>query len=338
MVDVWLLDRSLTKRLRPVRWSSVDFNRLMNDLSQGSCEVPIDYQQSLAGLTAWQHGLGIFIDGTLEWSGPVTGAVRPPGDPTTVKVTARDRCAWMTRRFVANDIVGTADLGYFFDQLVLEGTRRDNRFGLFSSTPPTGVSAERSYTANSGASVFSGMQDLARSGMDWTAFREQVISGPAGRLFTDRLVVGEEAFLGQIGAEIDGLSQGNSQATAGAATGGSDGFSVFGKYEAWDRTIGLLEQFETEENVRDNAHAEEVSRKRWSQFATAPLVVSFPPLSPAFPGTTADLIPGKKLRLQIDDPLFDLARDYSIIEASFSATMDSSGTIASSWTLDMEDL
>lgn len=310
----------------------------MNDASQATCEVPIDFQQSLSGITPWQHGLGVYIDGTLEWSGPVVGVTRPPGDAETVTVRARDRSAWMMRRFVASAISGTADLSHFFDALIIEGTTRDNRFGLFSNTPPCGVSAERDYAANTGESIFSGMQDLARSGMDWTMFRGQMISGPAGRLFTGFLLIGQEAFLGELGAELDGLSQGNSQSTAGASTGGSEGFAVFGRYEDWNRTIGLLEQFETEENVIDNAHAAERSRLRWEKFATAPVIVTFPPLSPMFPGTTSDLIPGKRLRLQVSDPLFDLARDYTIIEASYSATVDSSGTVTAEWNLDMEDL
>jgi hypothetical protein len=276
----------------------------------------------------------------MEWIGPIINISRPI-DSETVTVTARDKLAWTFKRFVRSTIdYENADLGYYFDLLIAEAVRRDNAFNLTSSTPSVGVAGKRSYLGTDDSQVFSAIQELARTGMDFTVWRDQLLSGPTNGLFAGHLLVGADSFLGQIGVELDGMDQGNSHRTAAGGTGGNEGFTIIGEYEDLEDgdPYGLLETFETEALIKDINSAEAASRLRWNELHETPQAVSFPPLGPLFPGTLDDCIPGKLWRIQVDDPLFDISGDYRLVSVDVSVRMGGNGEIEETIQPELQDV
>lgn len=335
--ECWIVDRSLRERLVPLGFGSLNWGRTMDDASTATVAVPTDRALTLRDARPWRHGVGVWRDRQLEWIGPIVSIKRPTGDDT-VTVTARDIIAWTMKRFVRKEIdFELADLSIFFDLLIQEAARRDNPFNLTSSTPIVGVAGKRSYTPDTDSQVFSAIQELARTGMDFTVWRDQILSGPTNRLFSGYLLLGAEAFQGTIGVELDGMAQGNSQRTAAGGTGGSDGFTQIGEYENWDPSgDGLLESFETEALIKDAASAQAASRQRWEELHATPQSIEVPPLSPLFPGTMDDLIPGKLWRLQYDDPLFDIAGDYRLTKVDVSVSIGGDGAIEESIKVELQ--
>lgn len=322
--EVWILDRALRRTLMPVPFRSLEWARLLNDTSEARAEVPVDDQASLRGLQEWAHGLGVWVNGVPQWWGPVTSVSRGVDDDV-IRIVANDVLAWMRKRWATETLVFQgADLSYIFDVLIRNGTSRDNRFGLRSSTPQTGVPLTRTFRSDD--NIFAGLQELSRAGLDFTMALSTLHSGPAQGLFAGRILANESSFLGRVGVEYDGLAAANSQTTFGGRSGGVEGFTVSGRYEDWDERVGLLEQVEIEEAATDADAALQFSRQRWEIFHDRPRVVTFPPLAPSFPAQLSELIPGKTIRFQADDPLFDVAGDYRLTELRVSVEVAADGS------------
>jgi hypothetical protein len=335
----WIVDRGLKRKLHQLPFTSLQWERVQDDSSRATVAVPTDSALSLRGARPWRHGIGVFRSGKMEWIGPIVTIARPI-DSETVTVTARDKLAWTFKRFVRATIdYENADLGHYFDLLIAEATKRDNAFNLSSSTPNTRVAGKRSYLGSSDSQVFSGIQELARTGLDFTVWRDELLSGPTNELFTGHLLVGADAFLGQIGVELDGMDQGNSHRTAAGGTGGSDGFTIIGEYEdLGDGAYGVLETFETEALIKDANSAEAASRLRWDELHETPQAVSFPPLGPLFPGTLDDCIPGKLWRIQVDDPLFDISGNYRLVSLDVRVSVGGGGEIEETIQPELQDV
>lgn len=334
--ELVVVDRTLRRRIRPVPFNTLRWGRVEADSSRLSASIPAWGEVPLRGVLPWQHGLAVVRNGVVEWAGPITNVRRASG-AEKVDLSAFDILGWTMKRFVRSVIdMPTADYGLVFDRLVEEATLRDNVFQLTSSTPPTGVAGDKSYSGSNNDQIFSALQELGRNGMDFTVAGLSVISGPTGRLFTGFTPLDEGAFIGRIGAELDGMSQTNSARTAAGGTGGSEGFTTVAEFEEWTARSGLLESFESEADVRDFDGALASARGRWDAFHDAPLIVSFPPLSPNFPTTMAELIPGKVFRLQIIDPLFDLAGDYRLTQLDVEVSVGGDGSITEEISVEME--
>lgn len=326
--EVWVLDRSLKRTLMPVPFSSLDMARTLNDTSSVRVDVPVDDQAALYGVRAWAHGLGVWDNGRPQWWGPITSVSRGVDDDT-VTIEAFDKLVWTKKRWVNStlEFLGT-DCAYIFDALIADATSRDNRFGLTSSSRVTGVPMTRTYRTDD--NVFAALQELSRAGLDFTMVMNHLYVGPAGDLFDGRILANESSFLGRVGVEYDGLAEANSQVTFGGRSGGSDGYTIAARFEDWGEGTGLLEQREVEDAASTAEIALSYSRRRWEAFHDRPRVVTFPPLSPSFPVGLDELVPGKVIRFQAADPLFDVAGDYRLTELNFSVEVAADGSQSSS--------
>jgi len=329
--EALITDRTLRTVVGVARWSGLDYERLLNGTSAGNVTIPAAFTSSVADTIPWKHGLVFRRNGIEEWGGPIVTARRAEGSEDVV-LSARDRLHWMTKRFLVESLeFKSAELAVMAAALIADGTARDNPFRLTADEIiPCFASQARSLKGNSGVEIFSALQDLSRSGLDFTMFRDRLIGGRMSGRGTVAATLFANSFMSTVGIELDGGPQSNSEMVAGSGSGGSGGFSVSGAYEAWTTEFGLLQSFSSDSNLTRPQDCVTAASHAWDRFHDTPVVVSCPPLRPDAPITTDLLTAGIVIRLSLNDPVFPSADgDYRLESVKFSATIDAKTAVLS---------
>lgn len=271
--------------------SEVSWGRVLDDTSEAQATIPYqgpDCCELLGDTHAWCHDLALFRDGLLVWQGPVTHLQY--GRDTTV-IQAKDITAWLYKRVVKTLIdftatgSGAADLVTIAAALVTHGYGQDDPNVLpYLLTVLSGVVGERQYKPNS-AYVGDELQELARTGVDYTAIGHRLIL--AGEMPIAQLpALADEDFAGELQVVEDGRAAATAATVVGKgvlATSGGAG------------PCGLLEVLATEEQILDQPSAQAEADAIVMAGNPTPLYLQVPDgaqLAPEAPVAINDLVPG----------------------------------------------
>lgn len=152
------------------------WERLISATSTATALVEVcGHEELLARAEEWLVELELWRDGGLAWAGPVR-AVTPTDEDggATAVVAAEDVSAWWSVTPIDVDLVyRDADLA----TILVDLARRATTTGLEVDARPTGIVGDRTYAALDLRMVADEVEELARTGCDWTVTGRQLWIG-----------------------------------------------------------------------------------------------------------------------------------------------------------------
>lgn len=231
--------------------SSIKWARKLNDSS--SAQVTIDLAGGsaacceLAGsLRTWGHQIRLSRDETLVWEGPITHLDYGRDE---LVIDARDVSAWLARRVVKTilDFRGGADLSVIARALIEHGLERDDPNVLaYLQVELSNITGERYYDTVEPKYILDELNELARTGVDYTVIGRRIAVFP--ELSTNTLTtLRQDDFLNELRVTEDGM--------AAATYAQVRGSGVTGQYGGESDFYGLLERTAQEDNILDETTA-----------------------------------------------------------------------------------
>jgi hypothetical protein len=322
--------RDLATYAAEVRWSSISWSRVLDEVSTATVVVP-DVFGGLRcnielgdAIVPWRFGIRIERNGSEVWSGPITSITRPTRDGAGadyVEIMASDIMIWMAKRTTtASQLYTDQDGGTVFKGVLEDATQFDNLFDLQCPEFTTGYLMTREILALDFEYTLDVLSELANSAVDYFVYGKELVvydvadagwfvqrdgvktriaptTDPFGRyiygLFTD------ESYIARPGFTIDGMGQANNVYIPGADSGEA-GFRRY--WEASDVNLldGLLTMVDVNPLYRPQEGlpitADGVFQQRADSMlalrSTAPVIFSGGALSPSAPVTIDGLLPG----------------------------------------------
>lgn len=285
----------------------------------------------LGSIKPWQHELAMYRDGTRVWAGPIT-TIDVLGEVATI--SARDVMQWMWIRRLRHDHAFVAtDLATIFQAYVTDALTLDNSMGLVVVPTPTGVTGDRSVLALQHMIAGDQLDELSRTGVDWTTIDRSVFVGGTVTPYplppTGRLVLIDDSFQTPPRVTTDGMQMATDWVVRGA--GGGDGPDpVFGEAGGLSATFGLVDRVETNEEILDSPSAAAQAASRLALTGGGATVVSEGILSPDAGVTIDQLVPGLPVELRLVNPCLQILVDYRLasVKVTAGATQDEQVTLS----------
>lgn len=246
--------------------TEVEWTRLLDDTSTARVAVNPDGDccGQLGQVRAWRHRLVVYRDGEFVWSGPILQVEWSLGQ---VEMWAADMSAWLSRRVPHQDMSFTdSDLTDIAAWLIEDGFAPDDPGHRVQIVAPAGVRGARRYTRSVGQ-TFDHLADLAETGLDFTVVGDTFVLLPethtesVGRLtdadMPEGLVVAED------GAAL---------ATRWIVAGDEDG-DVLGEAGGSHEYYGLLERYEEQTSIPDDASANAAARSKLRSSLPVPVFI-----------------------------------------------------------------
>lgn len=336
----FVLSRGGETNYGELAWDSLRLGRALDGVSDASVTVGADGLSDedccsvLGSLKSWKHELAIWRDDDTteleperdpEWVGPVLNPVFRPGGAS---VPARDLAQWLQRRSLTNDRSWSdEDLGVIFAQYVADALARDNAMGIVCEPTNTGVRGQRSVEGALRRRAMDELNELARSGVDYSAIGRTIVVGGAEVPTAPIPLLGTEDFLDDLEIAPQGLDAA-SEVTVLGSSGPDPTDPIVGTYgdgEASD--IGLVEQVFTESSIEDNRSARIAARTRWQFLQDVPEIITGS-LVPSAPITFAQLIPGARVGVRIRAGCREAVGVWRLASVECSAQVMPDGGIA----------
>lgn len=231
--------------------SDVNWGRELNDSSSSTIKVGLsggspDCCELAGSLRTWGHQIRISRNRVLVWEGPI---LHLDYGRDELVVTARDVTAWLGRRVVRSilDFRNGEDLSEIARQLIEHGFQRDDPNVLaYMQVQMSNIRGERYYGLDEPKYILDELNELARTGVDYTAIGRRIAVFP--ELSTNTLpVLRQDDFLDELRVTEDGLG--------GATYAQIRGSGVVGEFGGSSDFYGLLERAEAEDNILDEATA-----------------------------------------------------------------------------------
>ena len=327
---VVLTARDLETYAAEVRWSTLQWSRVLDEVSTASVIVPDVFAGMKCNIAfgseivPWRYGLRIERNGTEVWAGPITSLTRPSRNGAGadyVEIQASDAMAWMGKRTPTQDLSFVDDdAGTVFKAVLDDATSLDNLFGLECPDFTTGYTMTRDVLAYDFEYSLDVLTELGNSAVDWFMIGKKLAvydvdllgwyvvtdgvkellattDDPYGRyvygLFTD------EAFIQRPGFSIDGMAQGNNIYVPGTDSGEA-GFRRYWTASDVSALDGLLTYVDVNSLYRPQEGTPITSVGVFQQRAdsllalrsTAPVILSGGALSQTAPVTMDGMYPG----------------------------------------------
>lgn len=255
----------------------------------------------------WNTEIMVYRDGRDAWAGPVTGVEFGYG---TVKVTASDLTAWWDRRVLTTSLTFTnVDLAAILQSLHEEAMDQDPVDNFFVSTTASGVIGTRSYNLSDYKYVSDLIDELSKTGVDWTAYGRTLLIG------------GEEVPASPYVSLTDEFwsqpptvnARGNEQATRVIVKGkGVTGVAVASP--EYVNYYGLLTRVFDESTIEDQGSATAAANSRLALLKDQ-LYIDTPQgatLKPTAPITVPELIPGIRVRVESSSTCRQIVQDFRL--------------------------
>lgn len=170
--------------------SSVQWERTLNAISTGQIVVPLQDDSGsccdvISQIDPVRHELEILRNDETVWVGPILSVVIDPL-AATATINAQDLAWWLSVRVIQQDFSWTGtDLATIFGDLVDYAVSVDDP-GITLSTSPTGILGDRSVGGTDVRTVLGEIEELSRTGVDWTVCGRQFFVG--GLTTTDTML------------------------------------------------------------------------------------------------------------------------------------------------------
>lgn len=315
--DVYVLDRSGTIQLRQLPFTGLRWNRRMDEVSTATIELdlvngndPEGCCAAVQGLYRYAYEIGIYRDTYLVWQGPVV-EVQARGE--NIEIHAEDKMSWLKVRPIwsyLNYPDPGEDCAVIFNDVITNAMAPDNVPGLVATATPTGVRAAREYTTNPPQYAYDAVQELARTGVDYTMIVGTMVAGsfviPTSPIafFTDQAL-----------AELpDSEYVGTNFATQVLVTGDPDQ-DLLASYGGIDPLAGLVVRIYQEDDIKDQASLDQNAKSRWELMSTGALLSSAQiTLDPSAPLPLDLAVPGAVIDLRLTETCFPIFGQYRLLE------------------------
>lgn len=268
--------------------TSVDYNRVLNDLSTATVEVGVTDQaccNQIGDIRSWRHTLNIYRGNDLMWSGFV---LNPKWTENGVTIQAVDIIGLLDRRVPHQDFDFEAtDLTAIAQQLIDDALFPDDPGHEVTIVGPAGVTGGREYSQDVGQ-VGDHLRDLADTGIDFTAVGNNIVILPddfcevIGRLSDVDLPDG-------LSVTEDGANLVTRQIVAG-----SDESGIVGTAGGVNEFYGLLELYDEQTSITTTAAATVAAQAKLNASAIVPVSIDTQnvTLAPTAPVDMVALVPG----------------------------------------------
>lgn len=256
----------------------------------------------------WATEIIVYRDGRDAWSGPVTNVEFGYG---TVSVTASDLTAWWDRRLVTDLTFTGQDLSDIFVALHDVAMSPDPIDNFTVSATPTGITGDRVYKASDYKYVGDAIDELSKTGVDWTAYGRTILVGGEEVPAQPYVTLTDDFWT----APPQVVARGNEQATRVVVKGkGVQGVAVSGP--EYVNFYGVLTRVFDENDIQDYPSAQQAAETRLALLEDQ-LYVETPAnasLKPTAPITVEELIPGIRVRVDTQASCRQVVADFRLKE------------------------
>lgn len=344
---VMVAERGASRPLAELDFSGLSYGRVLDDMSVASLAIPADAECCgiLGSLREWRHELWIYRDDRQVWKGPVTP--QPSYAEDGVTVPAKDHFAWFERRAANDPAPSDARTGYtrfifyfgldvssIFAGVLAKATQRDPHPRLqVELTPSNIVLPEWHVDPTQRPLAADVMRSLARFGADFTIIGDRILIGspevPANELtyLTSDVVSGVSVTPLPTASEV--TITGSNTDTAGqplVATVGYGGSSTDPWGAGWlpiDPLIGLVVESDNASDLTSQEAVNLAAQTRYDFYRGEPVSATFA-LDAQAPVTFDQLIPGAKVRLDIDATCRRLSDVYRLTRVEVNVAVSDS--------------
>jgi hypothetical protein len=317
---VFLRNRGGTGFVGQLFADSLTFTRVVDNTSQATVSIASripECEAVLAIAHPWKHELEIIRNGRSVWAGPVTDV--SIGD-RSFNLVARDLTQWFWRRTLPFDRDLELDLALIFKQFVDDAMSQDPSPNVNVDPTPIGVVGRRSVLASQYRICGTEIQELATTGLDFTALSRDILLGgievPVGIIPAFHTEHAELATVYRSGLQT------SNQAIVIGQGAGSDGSPIVGIAGPNVGDIdeqGLLQRFFAETTIQDRRTAQLAAQTRYDLLNATPEYVTFNP-APNAPVAFNDLVPGAVGALYLKAGPVDIVGEYRLRDMNVSAT------------------
>lgn len=279
--------------------ADISWGRSLNDSSSAQIKVGLSGGTAdccaLAGsLRTWGHQIRITRESDLVWEGPI---VHLDYGRDELVVHARDVSVWLARRVVHSvlDFRGGEDLSEIARQLIEHGFQLDDpNVVAYLQVTTANILGERYYMPNEPQYILDLLNELARTGIDYTVIGRRIAIFP--ELSADTLpTLRQDDIMDELRVAEDGL--------AGATYAQVRGRGVVGEFGGASDFYGLLERTVTEDNILDVPNCVLRAEAIVEAGNPIPLYITTPGqsrLACTAPVAINDLVPGVLVPLVLD--------------------------------------
>jgi len=323
---VYVANRSGTTLLSELPFTSLNWTREMDEVS--SCDVTLDlvngYQdccRAVRGMVRWGHEIVVYREGVRVWTGPLVD-ILPDGQ--NIQLRAQDKMAWLGVRVVWEPGLDYPDPGeeisLIFNDVIFNAMQPDNEPGLIAAALPTGIRAARTYATNPPVIALDAVQELARTGVDYTMIGPNLVAGSFVIPASPISFMTDQALAELPKVELLGANYASQWFVTGDPTQ-----NIRSTYGGADGTAGLVVRIAQEDTIKDQASLDQNAKTRW-ELTNAPLIAEATlSLNPTAPLPVELAVPGAVVNLSLVESCYPIEGLFRIKRFEFSVSSGDGG-------------
>jgi hypothetical protein len=333
----YLFDRSGQDRIKEIAFTSLSWNRVIDNYSEASITIEGDvfgtYGEDLRNIIdCWKYEIGIYRNNSKVWCGPITNVEMEAG---ALVISAADISVWLQRRLIYHDWkFKQVDLAWIATWIVQDAMSVDNVPGLHADFKLTGIKGDRDYRAKAYLSAADELDELTRTSVDWTVVNRHMIVGnfeipatPIAHLVQEHLAndPGISIVGGAMGTGFYVIGSAPTETVAKAVKDPPVSSSAQEKelteaekaeqdaLDALPKVVGVArggkpseygvhDRVVTESSILDTVSARANAKSRLDVLKDPPIVFSNATLVPTAPINVDQLIPGRVISVLLEYP------------------------------------
>lgn len=308
---VVLLTRGGQSILAEINPDSGGFDRRLDDTSQLTLTATVgggldaSCCEALEEAYTWATEIMVYRDGRDAWVGPITNISFEHG---LVNITASDLSAWWDRRTLDSLVFRNEDLTDIFVAMSDNAMESDPSPNLILSATPSGLYGDRTVDGSQHDYARDHLEELANTGVDWTAYSRTIIVGPQEIPIAPYVTFLDEHFT--IPPTIE--ERGNDKATVVVVKG--IGVTGIARDEDYIQFYGEIVRVFEEPEIFDQASVDEAAQSRLD-YLKDPTFITSPQsgtLKQTAPITVEELIPGIRVRVDSQATCRKIVRDFRL--------------------------
>lgn len=315
-----------------VPWQHLTMGRRVDEISSASVTITAaglgalsrgarrECAGVLRSIRPWQHELALYRGDHEAWVGPI---MEPDFGPTSVTLPARDLTQWWERRVLGRDRSWeSVDLSTAFERYVIDAMQPDPTPNIRLQTTPTGIVGKREIKASAHRRAADALRELARSGVDYTAYGRTVLAGGTTVPWQHLGTFITEHF-DQPHLVVHGLLGTTQAAVIGART--STGEPIVGQAGGGDDALGLLQTVATESGIADQGSADAAAQTRLDLLLAPDYMTGV--LQQNAPVDFANLVPGATAWLKVEAMCREADALFRLLALDAAADLDEEGHV-----------